>query len=207
MSTEQGLGRMGGMASKAAYIVLLLLIGAALFKALLTGYLFWSIIATWILLIVMTPEFVSAILSRGRPTAATVFVALLFVIYLFLGPARASVTDLNSMLWAIPGNMTVFGLVVVTLLVVNERGHGHMVRQFLMVATLISYMTLVLIQGPIDHYLGLMVGAMRVPGNTEFMQYYMLSTAVGIALSFAMARYMRRRSYSMINPGGVDWGS
>lgn len=80
-----------------------------------------------------------------------------------------------------------------------------MVRQFLMVVTLVSYMALILLQGPLDHYIGLLLGMDLVPGNAQFMRYYIFSTATGIVLSFAMVNYMRRRSGSMINPGGVDW--
>lgn len=198
--------KIDSLASKAAFVILLMLLGAALFKALLTGYIFWSIIAAWALMIMMAPEFLNAILAQGRSRVATVLFAILFVIYLFLGPARASVTDLDSLLWAIPGNITVFSLVLTTILVVNERRHGHMVRQFLMVVTLISYMTLILLQGPIDHYIGRLMGVDLVPGNTEFMRYFIFSTATGVALTCAMGRYMRQRSFSLINPGGVEWG-
>ncbi len=190
---------------KVAFIVLMLLLGTALFRSLLAGYVFWSLITAWMMLIAMAPEFRSAILSQGRPLAATMAVAGLFVLYLFLGPAHASITDVGSMLWSIPGNMVVFVVVLITFLVVNERGHGHMVRQFLMVVTLVSYMALILLQGPLDHYIGLLLGMDLVPGNAQFMRYYIFSTATGIVLSFAMVNYMRRRSGSMINPGGVDW--
>ncbi|KQM12219.1 hypothetical protein AOA80_03520 [Methanomassiliicoccales archaeon RumEn M1] len=205
MSTEDVYRNINGPRAKIAFSVLLLLLVGALLKALLTGHVFWSLIATWILLIMLTPEFGGAILSKGRPLAATIALAGLFVLYLFLGPARPSVTDLNSMLWAVPGNVTVFGLVLTTLLVVNERGHGHMARQFLMVVTLVSYMTVVLMQGPIDHYVGMLAGRELVAGNDEFMRYFMVSTAVGVVLAFGMVNYMRGRAGSMINPGGVDW--
>jgi len=189
-----------------ALAVMLALLGAALFKALVTGYIFWTIIALWILLLVAAPEFVNGILARPGSRAGAVVMSMLIVIYLFLGPARPSVTDLNSLLWAIPGNMTLFSVCLITLLVVNERGKGHMVRQFLMVVTLISYMTLLLFQGPIDHYLGMLVGKTLVQGNAEFMLYIIISSAVGLALSYIVGWHMRRGSGSMINPQGVDWG-
>jgi len=205
LSTENVYRNINGLRAKIAFSVLLLLLVAALLRAILIGHIFWSLIAIWILSIMLAPEFGDAILSQGRPLAGTIASASLFVLYLFLGPARPSVTDLNSMLWAIPGNMTVFGLVLTTLLVVNERGRGHMARQFLMVVTLISYMTVILLQGPIDHYMGMLFSRQMVPGNDEFMRYFMVSTAVGIALAYAMVRYMSRHAGSKINPGGVDW--
>ncbi len=109
------------------------------------------------------------------------------------------------MLWAVPGIVTVFGLVLVTLLVVNQRGHGHMMRSFMMVVTLISYMTVILLQGPIDHYVGMLIGREMIPGNDEFMVYFIFDTAGGIVQTFAIAIYMRGREGSRINTGGVDW--
>ena len=205
MSTENVYRNINGPRAKIAFSILLLLLVVALIRAIFIGHIFWSLIAIWILSIILAPEFGDAVLSRGRPLAGTFAFTSLFVLYLFLGPARPSVTDLTSMLWVIPGNITVFGLVLITLLVVNERGRGHMARQFLMVVTLISYMTVILLQGPIDHYMGMLFGRQMVPGNDEFMRYFMVSTAVGIALAYAMVRYMSRHAGSKINPGGVDW--
>ncbi len=207
MGTKKVYRNINGLKGKIAFSVILILLVAALLRALLTGHVFWSLIAFWLLFIMLAPEFGDAILSRGRPMASAIVLAGLFVLYLFLGPARPSVTGLSSMLWAIPGNLTVFGLVLTTLLVINERGHGHMARQFLMVVTLISYMTVVLLQGPIDHYVGMLLGRMLVPGNDEFMRYFMVSTMVGVILAYAMVNYMRGHAGSRINPGGVDWGS
>ena len=205
MRTEKAIRNINGPRAKIAFILLLLLLVAALTRAFLNGQIFWTLIAIWTLAIILTPEFGDAILSQSRPLAGTMAFAGLFVLYLFLGPAFPSITDVLSMLWAVPGIVTVFGLVLVTLLVVNQRGHGRMMRSFMMVVTLISYMTVMLLQGPIDHYVGMLIGREMIPGNDEFMVYFIFATAVGIVQTFAMANYMRAREGSRINPGGVDW--
>jgi hypothetical protein len=195
-----------GPGAWAAFILLLFLLAAALFQALRTGHPFWTIIAGWALAVMVAPEFVNAILPQARSRWGMVAMAGLFVAYLLLGPARPAVTDINSLLWALPGSVTVFALCLVTLLLVNERGNGHMVRQFLMVTAFLAYMTVMLVQGPIDYYLGMALGEVLVPGNTEFMDYLITITAAGLVLAAVMNGYLCRHARSLINPDGVDWG-
>lgn len=195
-----------GTAAWAAFVLLVVLLAAALLQALHAGYPFWALVGAWALLILVAPEFINRILPNRRSRVGLLLTALLFVAYLLLGPARPSVTDLSSALWALPGAATVFVLCLITLLVVNERGNGYMVRQFLLVATFLGYLTTMLVQGPIDYYLGMLLDEDLVPGNTEFMTYLMIIAAAGLAMAYLMSWYLRRRSRSVINPGGVDWG-
>lgn len=195
-----------GPGAWAALFLLIVLLAAALFQALRAGHPFWTVIAAWALAVMVTPEFVNGILPRACSRWGMVAMAGLFVAYLSLGPARPAVTDLSSALWALPGSVTVFALCLVTLLLVNERGSGHMVRQFLMVTAFLAYMTVMLVQGPIDFYLGMALGEVLVPGNSEFMVYLIVIAAAGLGLAAGMSGYLRRRARSLINPGGVDWG-
>ncbi|NLI73848.1 MAG: hypothetical protein GX369_03630 [Euryarchaeota archaeon] len=205
MSVNSAYKNISGIAARVSFSILLILLVIALFKAILTGRIFWSLIAIWTLVVILTPEFGDAILSQRRSLITTMISASLFIVYIFLGPTSPSLTDFNSLIWAIPGNIVIFSLVMITLLVVNERGHGHMVRQFMMVVTLISYIAVIILQGPIDYFVGMFFGKELVSGNDEFMRYFIFSTATGVIMTYAMVNYMREKSGGRINPSGIDW--
>ncbi len=184
----------------ATFAIMLAIVVLTMLHAISNAGPFWTFIAAWVLLIVLLPEFVNNMLNGTSARIAAALSLAIFSGYLFLGPTGPSINDLIGVLSLIPAGMIIFSLCMATLLLINERGHGHMIRQFLMVTTFLSYETVILIHGPIAYYHDMFFGSEWIQGNTEFMIYFIVGTAVGLALSLIVNSALRRRTDDM----GID---
>ena len=162
-------------------VMLVIVIGAVL--ACLEMDIYWMAIAAWamILAFLRSPFF----RSIDRPSIPWM-VPLITLPYLVSYSAYLADPRIDTMTSVMHWPLVSMGLFAISLETVRyfDSGTGLKMNLSLMLfTTFLLYESLVILQGPVVFYSGILLGTEPIPGITELMSYTVVATMNGIALT------------------------
>ena len=162
---------------------------------------FWTLMAIWGIAMLLVPYLVKGRDDHLEIRPRFVLFTMPFIAAIMAEALGLEPFSMSSIGFLLLTGLSLFALCMTTALYLNAYTTLKMNRQFLIILTLIFYLALITLRGPLDYYAGFMTDG-AVLSNAEFMTYLTVSSLIGTLLAFVANRQLKRASVAtaMANP-------